>query len=385
MRAIFISYRREDAEGQAGRLFNDLAKHFGENAVFMDVAGITAGRDFRRAIEEQVASCGVLLAMIGKNWIDAKDESGRRRLEDPADFVRLETASALKRDIPVIPVLVQGARIPRKEQLPEDLAELAYRNGVELTHARWDSDVQVLIKALSRQLKLEKPAGPGLIRFWPKAVAGLVVAMAMAIGGYAWYQASTQRAEEQQLAEEKRKQAEIAERQRLAEEKRKQAEIAERQRLAEEKRKQDELAQRQRLAEERRKQAELAERQRLAEEKRKQEELAERQRLAEERRKQAVQSYPMTCRGGGVSVTSVGTTGVQIRFQPGRGPATSGLAPGQCTWSDRALGRGEPTTICDDRTRSAQYAGLLARSDQYVILHVYNDNRGCMRVTRVGP
>ena len=76
------------------------------------------------------------------------------------DFVRLETASALKRDIPVVPVLVHGARMPRAEQLPEDLAELAYRNGVELTHARWDSDVQVLIKALSPYVEsLQKSEG----------------------------------------------------------------------------------------------------------------------------------------------------------------------------------------------------------------------------------
>lgn len=72
MRAIFISYRREDAEGQAGRLFDDLAMHLGEDSVFMDVAGIEPGRDFRRAIDEQVASCGVLLAVIGKSWFDAK-------------------------------------------------------------------------------------------------------------------------------------------------------------------------------------------------------------------------------------------------------------------------------------------------------------------------
>lgn len=160
MRAIFISYRREDAEGQAGRLFGDLANHFGDDTVFMDVTAIEPGRDFRRVIDEQVASCSVLLAVIGKNWIDAKDEAGLRRLEDPMDFVRLETASALKRDIPVVPVLIQGARIPRAEQLPGDLAELAYRNGVELTHARWDSDVQVLIKALSPYVaSLQKKGG----------------------------------------------------------------------------------------------------------------------------------------------------------------------------------------------------------------------------------
>ncbi len=148
MRAIFISYRRDDAEGQAGRLFDDLVMRFGKDSVFMDVSGIEPGRDFRRAIDEQVASCGVLLAMIGKDWFDAKDKSGRRRLDDPQDFVRLETALALKRDIPVIPVLVRGASMPRADQLPPDLAELSYRNAVELTHARWDSDVQVLVNAL---------------------------------------------------------------------------------------------------------------------------------------------------------------------------------------------------------------------------------------------
>ncbi len=148
MRAIFISYRREDAEGQAGRLFDDLAMHFGENAVFMDVVGIEPGRDFRRVIDEHVASCGVLLAVIGKNWLDTKDASGRRRLDDPTDFIHLEIASALKRDIPVIPVIVGGANMPRPDQLPPGLVDLAYRNGVELTHARWNSDVQILIKAL---------------------------------------------------------------------------------------------------------------------------------------------------------------------------------------------------------------------------------------------
>jgi flagellar biosynthesis GTPase FlhF len=148
MRAVFISYRREDVEGHAGRLFQDLAAQFGKDAVFMDVAAIEPGRDFRRIIDQQVASCGVLLAMIGKGWLDAKNEKGLRRLDDPADFVRLETASALKRDIPVVPVLVHGGRMPRAEDLPDDLKDLAYRNGVELTHARWESDVQLLVKAL---------------------------------------------------------------------------------------------------------------------------------------------------------------------------------------------------------------------------------------------
>jgi hypothetical protein len=114
----------------------------------MDVAAIEPGKDFRKAIDESVASCSVLLAMIGQEWLETKDGTGRRRLEDPHDFVRLELASALQRDIPVVPVLVRGAKMPPVERLPDDLRDLAFRNAVELTHARWRSDVQVLVQAL---------------------------------------------------------------------------------------------------------------------------------------------------------------------------------------------------------------------------------------------
>jgi hypothetical protein len=157
MQAIFISYRRDDSEGQAGRLFDDLVRRFGSDRVFMDVAGIQPGLDFRKIIDNTVTSCGVLLALIGPHWLDAKDEAGNPRLDNPSDFVRLETAVALKRDIPVIPVLVQGARMPRPEQLPEELRDLVYRNSSELTHARWDSDVEVLTKALEKIVAVGAP------------------------------------------------------------------------------------------------------------------------------------------------------------------------------------------------------------------------------------
>lgn len=159
MRAIFISYRREDSEGEAGRLFDDLVAVFGEESVFMDVAAIEVGRDFRKAIDDSVATCGVLLAVVGKGWVDAKNAAGNRRLDDPSDFVRLETASALKRDIPVVPVLVRGATMPRPEELPDDLKEFAYRNGCELTHPRWSSDVQLLVNALKPMVG--EACGPG--------------------------------------------------------------------------------------------------------------------------------------------------------------------------------------------------------------------------------
>jgi hypothetical protein len=154
LRTIFINYRRSDAEGESGRLFDDLTSHFGAESIFMDVAAIEPGRDFRKAIDQSVAACSVLLAVMGREWLEAKDAAGDRRLDDPNDFVRIELASALRRDIPVVPVLVRGAKMPHADQLPDDLKELAYRNAVELTHARWKSDVQVLIHALGPSMDL---------------------------------------------------------------------------------------------------------------------------------------------------------------------------------------------------------------------------------------
>ena len=116
----------------------------------------------------------MLLAIIGKDWIDVKNDAGQRRLDDPSDFVRLETASALKRDIPVIPVLVHGAKMPRAEQLPDDLKELAYRNGVELTHARWRSDLELLIKALRRYVEPPKSAPESQLITTPQPVQRLI-------------------------------------------------------------------------------------------------------------------------------------------------------------------------------------------------------------------
>ena len=147
-RAIFISYRRDDTEGEAGRLFDDLTQAFGKDSVFMDVDGIAPGMDFRKAIEENVSGCGVLLAVIGKTWASVTGADGRRRLDEPTDFVRLEIATALQRNIAVIPVMVHGANMPRPDEFPEELKDLAYRNSVEITHARWNSDVQLLVEAL---------------------------------------------------------------------------------------------------------------------------------------------------------------------------------------------------------------------------------------------
>ena len=188
MDSIFLSYRREDSEGQAGRLYDDLVAVFGSDSVFMDVAAIQPGRDFRKSIDQSLNSCGVFLSLIGKNWLSAKDTSGQRRLDDPADFVRIETGAALKRDIPVIPILVQGASAPKPDQLPDDLKELAFRNAVELTHARWDSDIEVLIKALRPHISQSSPkpeperVQPGSKLRATKSLAVIAVLLAIGIG-----------------------------------------------------------------------------------------------------------------------------------------------------------------------------------------------------------
>jgi hypothetical protein len=158
--AIFISYRRDDSEGEAGRLFDDLTRAFGDDAVFMDVAGIKPGMDFRKAIEDNVSSCGVFLAIVGPAWATIANGSGQRRLDDPNDFVALELASALKREVPVIPVLVHDARMPSTDLLPEALKPFAYRNSVELTHTRWSSDVALLIEALKAYVTPKSASGP---------------------------------------------------------------------------------------------------------------------------------------------------------------------------------------------------------------------------------
>jgi hypothetical protein len=170
--AIFISYRRSDSAGESGRLSDDLIARFGATRVFMDVDAIQPGRDFRKAINENVGACSVFLVVIGPDWLDAKVTGGLRRLDHENDYVRLEIATALRRDVPVVPVLVRGAQMPKADDLPEEIRELAYRNSVELTHARWKSDVQVLIHALNPYLEeaAEPPSAKAVVEIKPEPV-----------------------------------------------------------------------------------------------------------------------------------------------------------------------------------------------------------------------
>ena len=150
---IFINYRRGDDAGFAQALFAHLTQAFSPEQLFMDIDNIEPGLDFVRVLNEQVAKCDVMISVIGKGWIDARDEAGTRRLDNPDDFVRVEIEFALNQDKRVIPVLVGQAQMPRPEQLPETMKPLARRNAVRLTHERFRSDTQALIAALQRALK----------------------------------------------------------------------------------------------------------------------------------------------------------------------------------------------------------------------------------------
>ena len=161
MDGIFISYRRDDSAGYAGRLYDRLAGHFGPGRVFMDVEGIEPGTDFVDAIENAVASCRVLIVLIGDEWLSTTDASGRRRLDDPHDFIRLETRAALARDIRVVPVLLDRAPMPAYEALPEDLRPLVRRQAVELNHKQWEATSGELIRTLEKILDTsDAPAPP---------------------------------------------------------------------------------------------------------------------------------------------------------------------------------------------------------------------------------
>ena len=186
MAGVFISYRREDSPGHAGRVFDRVRARFGSDVVFMDVTAIEAGVDFVDAIERAVGTCDVLLAVIGPQWSSSADGTGHRRLDSPTDFVRIEIAGALKRDVRVVPVLVDGARLPAAADLPDILQPLLRRNAVELRDARWDADIDQLLASLERIVKpreepLRLEAAPHRRLRW---LAGLAV-LAVSVGAAA--------------------------------------------------------------------------------------------------------------------------------------------------------------------------------------------------------
>lgn len=157
---IFLSYRREDASGWAQAMYKVLCEHFDHSHIFMDVDTLEPGEDFVEVIENAVSSCDIFIALIGKRWLSSKDESGRR-IENPYDWVRLEISAALNSGIRVVPVLVDGATMPRPDELPEALSGLARRHAFEVRHARFDTDANHLVAKLKKALGIGKSVPEG--------------------------------------------------------------------------------------------------------------------------------------------------------------------------------------------------------------------------------
>jgi hypothetical protein len=149
---VFISYRRSDSAGYAGRLYDTLKNYFGEDRIFFDVDTIKPGVDFEQKIKTELDSSSAILVLIGSHWLEVKDASGKPRLDNPNDYIRLEVETALNKNIAVIPVLLQGVLIPSENELPEELHGLSKRNAIKLSDENWNSDLNLLTAVLKNIL-----------------------------------------------------------------------------------------------------------------------------------------------------------------------------------------------------------------------------------------
>jgi hypothetical protein len=180
---IFISYRRDDAAGDAGRLADHLKRRFGPASVFLDIDAIEPGTDFVRVLRASIEQTAAVLVVIGPRWTSLRNADGTRRLDSPDDFVRLEVEAALGRNIPVVPVLVQGAAMPSAADLPGALAALATRQAAAIDHAEFHADAERLCAHLSTLLGRDgSPSRPLGRRLLPIGAAAIV--MAVALAGY---------------------------------------------------------------------------------------------------------------------------------------------------------------------------------------------------------
>jgi hypothetical protein len=182
MSGVFISYRREDSGGYAGRLFDILTMHYGRENTFMDLDAIRGGDNFVSVIEEKIGQCDVLLAVIGERWLTITGSDGTRRLDDTGDFVRLEIAKALERGVRVIPVLVSKATMPGQESLPEDLRPLSLREAIDIRDEHFRDDADRLIDLLNKvDPHLGKRPWKAKSKLFP-AIAGVLVVAAVVSG-----------------------------------------------------------------------------------------------------------------------------------------------------------------------------------------------------------
>jgi hypothetical protein len=177
---VFISYRRQNDSGIAGRIYDYLGRALPGASIFMDVDKLNPGEDFEQALGHSLAQCKVLLAVMGPQWASVADANGRIRLHDADDFVRKELRTALQSNVRVIPVLVNGAVMPSRSALPEDLHALTKRQAVEVRHERFNADVEELARAIAQ-------SAPGARRGGrlPRAAA-LVAVAAIGIGAVAY-------------------------------------------------------------------------------------------------------------------------------------------------------------------------------------------------------
>ena len=148
MATIFISHRRDDSEGFAGRLRDRLVEQLGESAVSHDLERMPNSENVRKLIDDSVRQCRVMLVIIDKKWLDIKDSSGQRRLDREDDLVRLEISAGLKYGLNVIPVLLRGTPMPRVSELPESIQELVTRNPVLIGSNSFNPDFKKLIEVI---------------------------------------------------------------------------------------------------------------------------------------------------------------------------------------------------------------------------------------------
>src|ERR1700722_1472023 len=153
---VFICYRREESAVAARAIRDRVAQRLERENVFLDVDSIDLGVDWFNVLTDRVGACDALVAVIGRNWVSSSDNENRRRIDDPDDFVRIEIEAALKRDVRVIPVLIDGAAMPKAAELPDSVKGLARRQGMEVSPARFDTDVEKLTSALASILEARR-------------------------------------------------------------------------------------------------------------------------------------------------------------------------------------------------------------------------------------